>query len=464
MEKDLPNIVPVILSGGSGSRLWPTSRVLNPKQFHNLLGEGKSLLQQTLDRVRSPVFTDPLIISSDKHRFLIAEQLRQTGADDFSIILEPQAKNTAPAITLGALHAIDKYGECLLLVLPSDHLIPDIDAFLEKIQIATEAVKAHGQHATFGIHPTKAETGYGYIKVGKALGENSECNYVDKFVEKPDLEHAKRYLEDGGYLWNSGIFLFDSYKFIEELQEFEPQILAACKASMEKAKQDTDFLRPDPDCFTQSPSISVDYAIMERTSSALVIPCTFSWSDVGSWSAIWDVSQKNSDGNVITGDVFAHNIKDSLLRSEGPIIAALGLENVIVVATADAVLVADQDQVQDVKKIVDQLSNTNRAEHVSHTEVQEPWGTRLKMDASSDFEISRLTITPGQHVFQPAKASGYTLWTVITGNAHITRGKKTMSLSPGQSFKAEADVAHDIANCSDHPLCIIEVRKRLNEA
>lgn len=459
MEQPKSKIIPVILSGGAGSRLWPTSRGLYPKQFHNLTDKNDSLLQQTLQRVTDSCFSAPLIISSEAQRFLIAEQVRQCGVEDFEIILEPEAKNTAPAIALGALYALENYDDCLILVLPSDHLIPDIKAFNAKIQIAAAAVETHKRHATFGIQPTKAETGYGYIKLGDAIDDNPDCHFVDRFVEKPDLENAKLYLEDGRYLWNSGIFLFNARTFIKELHKFEPQVLAACKTSMEKAKKDADFLRPDPESFAQSPSISVDYAIMERSSSALVVPCAFSWSDVGSWSAIWDISPKDNEGNVITGDVFVDDVHNSLLRSEGPIIGALGLDNIIVVATADAVLVADQDKVQDVKKIVDQLSKANRTEHLIHEEILEPWGSRFQMDTGPQYEISRLTIASAQQAIRTADPASDTLWIILSGSGQITVDTKTETLLPGQTIQAQAGKPHTLSNCGESALQVIELRR-----
>lgn len=451
-------IVPVILSGGSGSRLWPMSRSLYPKQFHDLIRNGKSLFQQTVARVSDNEFEAPLVICADAHNFLVLSQIEELGLQEFDIILEPEARNTAPAITLAAQFALKKYGECQILILPSDHLIPDQKSFKERIMEAHEAVKAQNLHATFGIHPTKAETGYGYIQLGAALNEYAPCHYVKAFVEKPDFDTAQAYLASGAYLWNSGIFLFDARTLCAEIEEFEPGIFRACARAMEGAKKDLSFIRPDADAFSQSPSISIDYAIMERTKSALVVPCSYDWSDVGSWSALWQVSSQDDAGNAILGDVIAHDTTHSLLRSEGPLVAAIGLKDLIVVATQDAVLIADKAHDQDVKKVVEDLSGASRQEHISHVEIFRPWGSYIRTDSGPGFETRRLIINPGQKISYQSHDLRNEHWVVVKGQLDLITDQNTQRLSTGHSAFASAGVAHSLLNAGIETAHVIEIR------
>jgi len=451
-------IVPVILSGGSGSRLWPLSRGLYPKQFHDLSGIGNSLFQQTVARVCGEEFEAPLIICADVHNFLVLNQIEDLGLKEADIILEPQPRNTAPAITLAAQFALKKYGPCRVLILPSDHLIPDQKSFKDRIIDAHQAVKEQKLHATFGIRPTKAETGYGYIQLGDQLNGHPSCHYVEAFVEKPDFDTAQTYLASGNYLWNSGIFLFDAETLCAEIEEFEPAVFHACTKAMETAKEDLNFIRPDSDIFSLSPSISIDYAIMERTQSALVVPCSYDWSDVGSWSSIWQVSPKDDAGNAVLGDVITHDTAHSLLRSEGPLVAAIGLKDLIVVATQDAVLIADKAHDQDVKKIVEDLGKASRQEHISHVEIFRPWGSYIRTDRGPDFETRRLIINPGQRISYQSHDLRNEHWVVVKGELDLIIDQNAQRLLTGHSAYASAGVAHSLYNTGKEAVHVIEIR------
>lgn len=450
-------IVPVILSGGSGARLWPLSRGLYPKQFHDLSGKGKSLFQQTLHRIKDTRFTAPVIVCAQAHNFLILSQIEEAGFEEFDIILEPVARNTAPAITLAAQLASDKYGDCTILVLPSDHLIDNEEAFKNQVFTAHHAVSNGHHHATFGIKPLKAETGYGYIQMGTELAAKG-CYHVENFVEKPNLEKAETYLKSGNFLWNSGIFLFHAGTLCQEVKALEPGIYQACADAMTNATQDLGFIRPDTSAFEKSPSISIDYAVMERTDSAIVIPCDYNWSDVGSWSAIWHVSHKDENGNAHQGDVISHDNQNCLLRSEGPLVAAIGLKNLIVVATPDAVLIADQDNDQDVKKVVADLSAASRKEHISHVEIFRPWGSYLRTDSGPGFETRRLIINPRQRISYQAHDLRNEHWVVVSGALELIIEQDIYSLGSGQSAFAEAGAAHALHNAGDTPVHVIEIR------
>lgn len=451
-------IVPIILSGGSGTRLWPLSRSLYPKQLLALTEPHITMMQQTVGRIATKAYSAPIIIANDAHRFIIAEQLRGINCDNTRIILEPCARNTAPAVALGALAALEDDPEAVILVMPSDHIIANTGAFHDAVAKALVAVKNDDALATFGIVPTRAETGYGYIEGGAAMDSAPGCHKVSRFVEKPDVETAQSYLDVGTYYWNSGIFLFRARKFLDELSRFNPDMLTYSADAMKHAKSDLDFIRPDADQFAKCPADSIDYAVMEKTSDAIVVPVDMAWSDVGSWSALWDVSAKDGSGNVIQGDVLVHNVKNSLLRSEGPAIAGVGLDNIIVVATPDAVLIADQDTTQDVKAIITQLERDGRDEHIAHVTVYRPWGSYQTTDRGERFQTKRLIVNPGEKLSLQKHSHRAEHWIVVQGTARVTRGDEVVTLYENQSTYIPVGMPHRLENPGKIPLHLIEVQ------
>src|SRR5690606_2567957 len=367
-KDDVP-MIPVILSGGSGTRLWPLSREAYPKQFLALAG-ADSMLQATWKRVAPLASAAPLVVTNEDHRFIVAEQLREIGCTTAAILLEPVGRNTAPAIAVAALKAMEQGEDPLLLVLPSDHIIADVDAFRAAVGSAAKAA-GEGALVTFGIVPTGPETGYGYIR---AESGSEGVRQVAQFVEKPDAATAQRYLDEGGYFWNSGMFLFRAGMYLAELEKHRPAILAASREALAKAKIDADFVRLDKTAFTACPSDSIDYAVMENTAAAAVLPISVGWNDVGRWSALWEVAPQDGDGNAHHGDVLARDCRNTLAWADGRLVALLGLDNVVVVDTDDAVLVAHKDKVQDVKHVVSALKQQGRSEPTWHRKVYRPWG------------------------------------------------------------------------------------------
>lgn len=450
-------IFPVILSGGSGTRLWPLSRSAKPKQLLPLIS-GHSMLQETILRLKDwPELMPTLLVCGNEHRFMIAEQLREIDVAPLSILLEPIGKNTAPAIAAAAHFLKEKDPEAVLLVLPADHVIRDIPAFRDAMTRAISALKVGGL-VTFGIVPTAAVTGYGYIKRGVENAATSGCYKVDAFVEKPNLEIATKYVASGDYFWNSGMFLFDAETYLRELEAFHPQMVSATSSAVKYAYHDLDFCRLEEKSFSECPAESIDYAVMERTQHAIVVSADIGWNDVGSWSALWDVLETDAENNAIRGDVFIENVSDSLVRAESRFVAAIGVKDVVIVETADAVLVAHQDAVQNVKNIVDYLKKSKRSEHVNHTKVYRPWGNYEGIDIGERFQVKRITVNPGEKLSLQMHHHRAEHWIVVSGTAVVTCGEKVSLLSENESTYIPIGVKHRLENPGKLPLEIIEVQ------
>ena len=449
-------ISPIIMCGGNGTRLWPLSRAQFPKQFLPLVNDS-SMLQDTLARLPSQ-HQAPVFICNEDHRFLVAEQVKQISLGKSTILLEPKGRNTAPAVALAALNALTNNEDALLLVLAADHVIKETEKFHQAVSVATVAA-AQGKLVTFGIVPTHAETGYGYIQKGKKQEEQQDDLYqVAKFVEKPNAETAQGYLDSGDYLWNSGMFLFKASRYIEELEKFRPDILAACRASMEKVEKDLDFTRPDRESFLQCADESIDYAVMEKTEDAVVVPLDAGWSDVGSYSALWEVCQKDCQQNVIKGDVIAHDTSNSYIHSQNKLIATLGVDNLVVIDTPDAVLIANKDKVQNVKDIVNELKAQQRSESTIHREVYRPWGKYDSVDNGERFQVKRITVNPGAKLSVQMHHHRAEHWIIVSGTAKITLDEKTFLLSENQSTYIPIGVVHALENPGKLPLEMIEVQ------
>ena len=445
-------LTPVVLSGGSGTRLWPLSRELYPKQLLPLVGE-RTMLQETLQRLSGIQTAAPIVVCNDAHRFLVAEQLRQLGTTPQAIILEPVGRNTAPAIALAALRAAP---DALLLVLPADHVIRDVPAFQKAIAAALPAAEA-GKLVTFGIVPTAPETGYGYIKQA-ASSDALAARPIEQFIEKPDLPRAEAFLREGGYFWNSGMFLFRADRYLAELNSHAPGIAAAARAALSAAQPDLDFVRVDRAAFEACPSDSIDYAVMEKTRDAVVVPLAAGWSDVGSWSALHQALPADARGNVTKGDVFAEDSDGCYLYAESRLVSTVGLKDHVVVETKDAVLVAPKDRVQDVKKLVTRLKAEGRYEHSLHREVYRPWGSYDSIDNGHRFQVKRLTIKPGAQLSLQLHHHRAEHWIVVSGTARITCGEKIFLLEENQSTYIPIGEKHRIENPGKIPLHIIEVQ------
>ena len=444
-------ILPVILSGGSGTRLWPLSREAYPKQFLPLVGD-VTMLQATWNRVAAIAGKAPIVVANQEHRFMAAEQLRECNVVPQALILEPIGRNTAPAIAIAALQALAGGEDALLLVLPSDHVVRDDAAFHAAVQKAAVAADA-GKLVTFGIVPTAPETGYGYIKAQAGAGVHA----VDRFVEKPDLATAQQYVASGEYYWNSGMFLFKASRYLQELEALQPAILAACRAALDKASCDTDFIRLDADAFAASPSDSIDYAVMEKTADAAVVPLDAGWNDVGSWSALWEVSDKDADGNACHGDVIALDCRNSYAYGNR-LIAMVGLQDVVVVETDDAVFVGHRDRVQDVKEIVGQIKRDGRSEAAAHRKVYRPWGAYDSIDNGARFQVKRITVKPGATLSLQMHHHRAEHWIVVSGTAEVTRGDDVILLTENQSTYIPLGVTHRLKNPGKLPLELIEVQ------
>lgn len=448
-------LFPVIIAGGSGSRLWPLSRQLNPKQFLTLVDAEHSLLQATIKRLEGLDAGLPLLICNEQHRFLAAEQLRLLDMEKANILLEPIGRNTAPAIALAAILACESGDDPVLLVLAADHLIQDVDAFHASLQAALP-LAVEGKLVTFGIVPTKAETGYGYLEKGDSVGESGFR--VNRFVEKPDLQTAREYLDSGNYYWNSGMFMFRASRYLGELEKFSPDILTACREALSKAEQDMLFTRVDHAAFSACPENSIDYAVMEKTADAVMVPLDAGWSDIGSWSAIWDVSAKNADGNVLRGDVLCERTQGSYVYSEHRLVATVGVDDLVIVETKDAVLVAHRGQVQDVKKIVEQLRRDKRHEHSSHRDVYRPWGVYDSIDQGERYQVKRITVKPGAKLSVQMHHHRAEHWIVVSGVAKVTNGDKTYLVTENQSTFIPIGQVHALENPGKILLELIEVQ------
>ncbi|MCP4987744.1 MAG: mannose-1-phosphate guanylyltransferase/mannose-6-phosphate isomerase [Colwellia sp.] len=454
-------ILPVIMSGGSGSRLWPLSRALHPKQFLALFDE-KTLLQETINRLDPASCIEPLIICNEEHRFIVAEKLRANDTGSSDIILEPMGKNTAPAITLASLAAIGNGEDPILLVLAADHAIKDVSAFQTAVTDA-KAFAEQGKLVTFGIVPTQPETGYGYIKQGsqqvvqQVQGEAVGFD-VDSFVEKPDLATAQKYLATGEYLWNSGMFMFKASRYLEELAKFSQEMLAVCTKTYEAKYQDLYFTRISAEIFSQCPEDSIDYAVMERTEDAVVVPMNVGWSDVGSFSSIWEVSDKDENGNVNCGDVISHNSTNSYINAGHKLVTTVGVDNLIIVETKDALLVANKEKVQDVKAIVNKLKADNRYEYKHQREVYRPWGKYDSLDFGDRDQVKRITVKPGAKLSVQMHHHRAEHWIVVSGTSKVINGDKEILLTENQSTYIPIGVVHALENPGVLPLELIEVQ------
>lgn len=449
-------LIPLILSGGSGTRLWPVSRKNLPKQFLALTGQG-TLFQQTLERTRLlQDVTAPIVVASEDHRFLAAEQLLESGVEGATIVLEPLPRNTAPAIALGALQAIERDPEAILLVLPADHLIGDAKSFTDGVQRALPAAR-EGWLVTFGIRPDRPETGFGYIRRAESLGQ--DAYRVDRFVEKPAFATAETYLAEGGYDWNSGMFLFKASRYLEELAEHAPTMLSAVRAAHASAKTDLDFVRIDGDAFAKVPDNSIDYAVMEKTQRAAVIPVACDWSDIGSWSALWLAGARDAEGNLREGDTITVDTRNSLLRShDHHLLATVGVDNLIVVTTPDATLVAHRDAAQDVKRVVDELKAAGRTEHSLHRVVRRPWGSYDSLESGERFQVKRIVVKPDAALSLQKHHHRAEHWIVVSGTAEVTCDDKVFLLGENQSTYIPLGSVHRLRNPGKVPLEIIEVQ------
>lgn len=453
-------IVPIILSGGVGSRLWPLSREHLPKQLMPLLGGEHSLFQKTLMRLSSIAETaPPIIVCNESHRFMAAAQMQAINKAYSDIILEPAGRNTCPAITVGALAALKNEDDPDLLVLPADHLIRDDALFASAVQMGRE-LTSNGNIITFGIVPDRPETGYGYIRKGERVDglSNSDAFLVREFSEKPDYDKARSYVDSKEYLWNSGMFMFRASVFLNELGQFEPEILKICRESYEKARRDLDFIRLEESSFTSCPNISIDYAVMEKTPRAVVIPLEVGWSDVGNWLSLHEVFEKDEFRNVVTGDALLEDVRNCYIHSESRLIAALGIENQVIVETKDAVLVASISRAQDVKLIVNKLKKQMREEVYSHSRTFRPWGSYESIDIGDRFQVKRLTVNPGAELSLQKHFHRAEHWVVVRGTAGVTRGDEEFLLHENESTYIPCGTRHRLGNPGKIPLELIEVQ------
>ena len=454
----MTQLVPVILSGGSGSRLWPLSRAQRPKQFLALTGDN-SLFQQTLERVCDieghQAQLSPIVVANTDHRFLVAEQCREMAIEPMSLILEPVARNTAPAIAVAAMAAMQRAEDPVMLVLPSDHTFSDVAALHRAVGVGLLAAQS-GSMVVFGITPTYPETGYGYVKARKA--DDHGVHAVEAFVEKPNLELARSYIEQGGYYWNSGMFMFRASVYLQELTRHRPEMVKACQGAWDESTIDLEFVRLNKEAFASSPSDSIDFAVMEKTNKAVVIPLDAGWSDVGAWSAVWQVQDRDTSGNAIKGDVLIESSTNSYVNAQSRMVAIVGMDNVVVVETSDAVLVMNKDKSQDVKKLVDQLKSSKRSEVDLHREVFRPWGSYDSIDHGKRFQVKRITVKPSAKLSVQMHHHRAEHWVVVSGTARVRVGDKTQLITENQSVYIPVGEVHSLENPGKVPLHLIEVQ------
>ncbi len=448
-------IVPVILSGGSGTRLWPLSRKLYPKQFISLVND-TTLFQDTIMRLPNEV-SEPLIICNEAHRFIVAEQLRQIKSNNKGIILEPLGKNTAPAIAIAAMSLLNKKEDPILLVLSADHLIDNNNKFSDSIKIAS-AIAKEGKMVAFGVQPTRPETGYGYIEVVKSANTEDSHYNITSFTEKPNIEIAQDYLNSGNYYWNSGIFVFKASVYLKELQKYEPEIYDICKKACINAPKDLDFIRLDNKEFNKCPEKSIDYAVMEKTSVGVVVPFDGSWSDIGSWEALWDSKLKDKNNNVREGDVVLNKVQNSYIHSSNRLVAVNDLSDLVIVDTQDALLVSSKRNSQDIKNIVLKLKNDSRSETDNHRKVYRPWGYYDSIDSGKGFQVKRIFVNPGAKLSLQKHKKRSEHWVIVKGIALITCGDKVFQLKENQSTYIPKGQVHRLENHENEPLEIIEIQ------
>ena len=449
-------LYPVILSGGSGSRLWPLSREYFPKPLLPLVSE-KTLLQETATRLDGLAgLGDAVYVCNEEHRFLVAEQIAELGKTPSTIILEPEGRNTAPALTLAALYLVKRDADAMMVVMPADHVMTAPQQFVEAVEQGSHNAE-QGALVTFGIVPASPETGYGYIKRDQQV-DDSAAYRVARFVEKPDRETAEQYVSEGDYFWNSGIFLMRADRWLDEISQHRPDILKACRQAMNKGTQDSDFFRVNKQDFHECPGDSIDYAVMEKTERAVVMPISAGWSDIGAWSALWDVCDRDADGNVMQGDVIAEDTRNAFLVAQHRCLATVGLDNVVVIETADAVLVASKDKAQDVKAIVSRLKESGREEHKVHRQVYRPWGSYEGIDEGPRFQVKRLTVKPGAQLSLQMHHHRAEHWVVVKGTARVTCGDQTFDLHENESTYIPIGQTHRLENPGNIPLEVIEIQ------
>jgi len=450
-------IVPVILAGGVGSRLWPQSRALLPKQFIQFPGQDGSLFQNTLSRLSGlNALGAPVVICNNDHRFLVAEQLRQLDIHESAILLEPVGRNTAPAVAMAALQASQTGNDPVLLVLPADHMVLDHQALHQAISVGGQLAEA-GRLVTFGIVPGAPETGYGYIRKGTQL-DNNTAFVVECFVEKPDLDTARSYLESGDYLWNSGMFMFRSSVFLRELEKFEPQMLGCCKQAFDALDNGQDYLNIPNDLFAACPANSIDYAVMEKTDDAAVVPLDADWNDLGAWTAVWEVAEKDASGNAVSGDVLLEQVENSYIQANSRVVAAVGVNDTVIIETSDAVLVADKGQVQGIKKIVELLEAADRSESKHHDLVYRPWGSYRSLENTDGYQVKHIVVNPGQSLSLQMHHHRSEHWTIVQGEALVTRDDEVHRLQVNESIFLPLGCRHRLENPGQEVVELIEVQ------
>jgi mannose-1-phosphate guanylyltransferase len=449
----MESILPVIICGGSGSRLWPLSRATHPKQFLSLTSE-KSLLQMTLDRI-SFLPKAPMLVCNQEHRFMVAEQLRTMNVQASHVLLEPSQRNTAPAIALAAIKALEQNEDPLLLILPSDHVMNDQAAFGRAICHAAEFAN-EGMLMTFGITPTRAESGYGYIHAGVSLSE--QAYVIDQFIEKPGQHLAEEYVQSDDYFWNSGMFLFRASSFLKELETYHAEMYDACLSIMKTQREQSEFVYFEGSAFDLCPSQSVDFAVMECTFNSAVVPLDADWSDVGSWQALWEICDKDDHNNVIQGDAQVHDSKGCLVKSEHRLVSLVGVDDLVVVETRDAVMIVHKDKTQNIKQITEQLEREGRDEHITHRQVIRPWGKFDSIDKGDRFQVKHITVMPGEKLSLQLHHHRAEHWIVVSGTAGVTCGDDITLLSENQSVYIPIGVTHSLENPGKVPLELIEVQ------